>query len=73
MTDYKKIADIMQAQPVDRRTLSKDEFKDMMKNRNLKFIQDIDQTDDKKREVWGNKNFHVIVVHNIKSHNYQIL
>lgn len=72
MTDYKKIADLMQAQPVDRGTLTKDEFDKLMKSRKLSFIQEIDKVRNQQvREVWGNKNFQVIVVHT--NNKYQIL
>lgn len=71
MTDYKKIADLMQAQPVDRGTLTKDEFDKLMKSRKLSFIQEIDTVNQWTREVWGNKNFQVIVVHT--NNKYQVL
>lgn len=71
MTDYKKIADIMQAQPVNRGTLTKEEFTKRMKERKLNFIQEIDVVNQWTREVWGNKNFQVIVIHT--NNKYQIL
>lgn len=71
MTDYKKIADLMQAQPVDRGTLTKEEFTKRMKERKLNFIQEIDVVNQWTREVWGNKNFQVIVIHT--NNKYQIL
>lgn len=69
MTNYKEIADRMM--PAERKLMKKEDFDKLMKLRNLKFIQDIDTVDGVKREVWGNSNFEIIVLHS--EQNYQIL
>ena len=69
MTNYKEIADRMT--PAERKLMKKEDFDKLMKLRNLKFIQDIDTVDGVKREVWGNSNFEIIVLHS--EQNYQIL
>ena len=51
--------------------MKKEDFEKLMKHRNLKFIQDIDTINESKREVWGNSNFQIIVIHS--NNNYQIL
>lgn len=71
MVNYKKIADMMMSIPADRKTMKKEDFEKLMKFRNLKFIQDIDTINEFKREVWGNSNFQIIVIHS--NNNYQIL
>ena len=71
MVNYKKIADMMMSIPADRKTMKKEDFEKLMKLRNLKFIQDIDIINESKREVWGNSNFQIIVIHS--NNNYQIL
>ena len=71
MVNYKKIADMMMSMPADRKTMKKENFEKLMKLRNLKFIQDIDIINESKREVWGNSNFQIIVIHS--NNNYQIL
>ena len=71
MVNYKKIADMMMSMPADRKTMKKEDFEKLMKLRNLKFIQDIDIINESKREVWGNSNFQIIVIHS--NNNYQIL
>lgn len=69
MTNYKEIADRMM--PAERKLMKKEDFDKLMKLRNLKFIQNIDTVDGVKREVWGNSNFEIIVLHS--EQNYQIL
>ncbi len=67
--NYKAIADLMLAMPADRKTLTKNDFNDLMQTRNLEFIQGIEGLID--GEVWGNATFCIIVIH---SHNtYTIL
>lgn len=69
MTNYKEIADRMM--PAERKLMKKEDFDKLMKLRNLKFIKEIDTVDGVKREVWGNSNFEIIVLHS--EQNYQIL
>lgn len=69
MTNYKEIADRMM--PAERKLMKKEDFDKLMKLRNLKFIQDIDTIAGVKREVWGNSNFEIIVLHSEQT--YQIL
>ena len=71
MVNYKKIADMMMSMPAERKSMKKEDFEKLMKHRNLKFIQDIDTINESKREVWGNSNFQIIVIHS--NNNYQIL
>ena len=71
MANYKKIADMMMSMPADHKTMKKEDFEKLMKLRNLKFIQDIDTINESKREVWGNSNFQIIVIHS--NNNYQIV
>lgn len=71
MTNYKEIADMMMSMPADRKSMKKEDFDKLVKLRNLKFIQDIDTVNGAKREVWGNANFQIIVLHS--NTNYQIL
>lgn len=71
MTNYKEIADIMQAQPADTKWLNKEEFNDLMEKRRLKFVQKIDEQPNVIREVWGNNNFQIIVLHT--ENKFQIL
>lgn len=72
MIDYKKIADILQANSTENQELTKEAFENLTKERNLKFIQEIDKpTPSSSREIWGNSNFWIIVLHTNK--NYQIL
>lgn len=71
MTDYKEIADMMMSMPAERKLMKKEDFDKLMKLRNLRFIKDIDTINESKREVWGNSNFEIIVLHS--KNNYQIL
>lgn len=71
MTDYKEIADMMMSMPAERKSMKKEDFDKLMKLRNLRFIKDIDIINGSKREVWGNSNFEIIVLHS--KNNYQIL
>lgn len=71
MTDYKEIADMMMSMPAERKSMKKEDFDKLMKLRNLRFIKDIDTINGSKREVWGNSNFEIIVIHS--KNNYQIL
>ena len=71
MANYKQIADMMMSIPADRKAMNKEDFEKLMKLRNLKFIQEIDTVNGIKREVWGNSNFEIIVLHS--EQNYQIL
>ena len=71
MTDYKEIADMMMSMPAERKSMKKEDLDKLMKLRNLRFIKDIDTINESKREVWGNSNFEIIVLHS--KNNYQIL
>lgn len=71
MTDYKKIADMMQTYPTDPKEYTSEEFNALMEERKLKFVQKIDTVEGVDREVWGNRNFQIIVLH--KYDNYKIL
>ena len=71
MANYKQIADMMMSMPAERKSMNKEDFEKLMKHRNLKFIQNIDTINGLKREVWGNSNFQIIVIHS--NNNYQIL
>lgn len=69
MTNYKEIADRMMS--AKHKSMKKEDFDKLMKLRNLKFIQEIDTVNGTKREVWGNSNFEIIVLHSEQT--YQIL
>lgn len=69
MTNYKEIADRMMSAKC--KSMKKEDFDKLIKLRNLKFIQEIDTVDGVKREVWGNSNFEIIVLHSEQT--YQIL
>ena len=71
MANYKQIADMMMSMPAERKAMNKEDFEKLMKHRNLKFIQNIDTVNGFKREVWGNSNFQIIVIHS--NSNYKIL
>lgn len=71
MANYKEIADMMMSMPAERKSMKKEDFDKLMKLRNLRFIKDIDTINESKREVWGNSNFEIIVLHS--KNNYQIL
>ena len=71
MTDYKTIADIMQKNPADHKVLNEEDFDKIVKHRGLSFVQVIDEIPEGTREVWGNKNFQIIVVH--KDNTFTIL
>lgn len=73
MTNYKQIADIMQAQPADTKWLNKEEFKNLMEKRKLKFVLKIDEQPNVIREVWGNNNFQIIVLRSKRSEEFQVL
>lgn len=71
MVNYQEIANIMQAQKADNVLHTKKEFETIMKGRKLTFKQNIDTVNGVKREVWGNRNFEVIVLN--MGTKYQIL
>ena len=73
MVDYKKIADIMDNYSSGFPWTSKEEFKELMQARKMKLIKIIDFSNDSNREVWGNKNYQIIVRHNCKCNRYKII
>lgn len=73
MADYKKIADIMDAHATDLPWTSEADFKELMKKRKMEFVGTIDIVNGDRREIWGNKNFQIIVRHNHEHGRYKIL
>ena len=71
--DFKATADIMEANQVENKWYSQDEFNKILKKRKLELHQVIDGDCATQREVYTNKTFAIIVVHDLYTKEFKIL
>lgn len=71
--DYKKIANLMQENEVENKWYSQKEFNQILKKRKLELHQVIDGDCATQREVYTNKTFAIIVIHDLYTKEFKIL